>query len=188
MKINFLEPTPPVNQSVVEMNFVKIPAGGGCDEFWMSETPVTEAQWADVMGGTTEVANRPKLNVSFDDAEKFCGLLGDSYRIPTEFEFCWAVGKEPSDLGDYAVLGQEGDCPVVKTKLPNEYGLYDMRGLCWEWLDSDDPNKKPLRGGSWGGNGDICRSAVRSRIEPGYRSSNVGFRVVLCRPPSGVTK
>jgi formylglycine-generating enzyme required for sulfatase activity len=188
MKINFLEPSPPVKPSEVEMNFVKIPAGGGCDEFWMSETPVTEAQWVHIMGGTAEVANRPKLNVSFEDAKKFCERLGDSYRIPTEFEYCWALGKEPVNLADYAVFGRKGDCPNVKTKLPNEYGLYDMRGLCWEWLDADSKDLKPLRGGSWNSNQLLARAVYRYFSRPAERNFVIGFRVVLCRPPSGGTK
>ena len=182
MKITFKD-IPQLKPDDTEMIFVKVEAGGGCDEFWMSETPVTEAQWARVMGEAASSSQRPKLNVSFDEASEFCSKMGNGYRLPTDSEFCWALGKEPKDMEKYAVFGQDGDCPLVKTKFPNEWGLYDMRGLCWEWIESGQEYKY-LRGGSWFNHpldaGAVCRYGSHAA----RRSNNLGFRVVLCASPS----
>ncbi len=85
----------------------------------------------------------------------------------------------------------------VGLKKENELGLCDMSGnvreWCQDWYDSDyygissvDNPQGPssgsfrvLRGGSWLGNAGFCRSADRDWSSPGYRSANLGFRLVL---------
>jgi formylglycine-generating enzyme required for sulfatase activity len=184
---------PQAKQSVAEpitepipMRLIKLPAGFGCDEFYLSETPVTEAQWCAVMGGgLANPANPdyPKVAVTYTDVQEFCRKASDCYsvtfRLPTEFEWCRAVGVEPvpERLKDYAVFNKNAIC-AVKTKLPNEFGLYDMRGLVWEWLQ-EMCGEHRLRGGSWFLHSFYCRSAGRSTYGPGDHGNDVGFRVVV---------
>ena len=87
------------------------------------------------------------------------GKTGMSFDLPTELMYEIAAragtttkyfwGDDANDAPKYAVYGRSGDRPkigweVVGTKLPNNWGLYDMVGNDWEWcLDScvagDDP-------------------------------------------------
>ena len=98
-------------------------------------------------------------------------------------------------LGEY----RKQTTPVDKFGVANAYGLCDLHGNVWEWcLDSwhetydgapidgsaweDDNDSRILRGGSWVNAPEVCRSACRDRDDPGFRSSDLGFRFVLPAP------
>ncbi len=82
----------------------------------------------------------------------------------------------------------------VGNKSPNHHNIYDMLGNVWEWVwdyydqypqqSVNDPtgptsgNRKVVRGGSWYGNADLCRSANRTKMKPISKSHNLGFRIV----------
>ena len=143
----------------IEFEFAEIAARNGCKTFWMAKWHTTEAQWCAVMGGKlVNGARYPKVNVSLIDCEAFCAKLseatGGEFRLPTEFEFCAALGKDPENLAEYAVFGVDAITEVA-TKLPNEFELFDMHGLAWHHcapeLKANGEQRKThvLRGGSW---------------------------------------
>lgn len=190
LKMVVVEPTieaaTPEVVELVDIPVCRIPAGGGVDEFFMAQTPITNKQYATVMPHTYPAGqdDYPVVDISWEDAKEFCEraseALGREVSLPTEFEWCWAVGKEPArnELEKYAVFGQTSDCPV-KTKLPNEYGLYDMRGLVWEWLAVESDEWKVLRGGAWYRLQLYARAVYRSLNRPADRDYDIGFRVVV---------
>lgn len=188
MKISIIGEDRKESEQVLRL--VKVPAGFGCEELFVGETPITEAQWADVMDGkfTGIDTQKPKTNISAIEAEEFCRKLseqtGMTFRLPTELEQVRCLGIEPDELQQYAVFGQNS-CPSVRTKLPNEYGLYDVRGLVWEWTaEGEGDQYRPQRGGSWVGDQMFARAVCRSYSIPGSRYNHVGFRVLCVRPPS----
>jgi formylglycine-generating enzyme required for sulfatase activity len=142
----------------------------------------------------------------------------NGYRLPTEAEFEYACRAGTSTDyywgGSYPPLSYEdtlaADCYAVwshnsggKThpvgsRLPNQWGLYDIVGQLWQWHNDwdgayqSDPQTDPpgpatgfsrnVRGGSWSDADDDrhLRSMARNGgYFPNDRSSIIGFRIVV---------
>jgi len=128
--------------------------------FLMGKHPVTQAQWAAVMGRHTSRFSgdlRPVENVSWDAAQAFCRRLvnttGRHTRLPSEAEWeyaCRAGTTTPfscgwtltTELANYNGLftfaaepeGVYRHAPTaVGSFPPNAFGLHDMHGNLWEW-------------------------------------------------------
>ncbi len=122
--------------------------------FYLGIFPVTQAQWAWVMGSGNRPSyfpydDRPVEQVSWDDCQIFCARLREltnrPIRLPTEAEWEYACragtstdyysgNGEPAlqQAGWYAGNSDEQTHPVGK-KAANEFGLYDLHGNVWEW-------------------------------------------------------
>ncbi len=129
------------------------------------------------------------------------------FRLPTEAEWeyaCRAGTRSAYGFGsDLSLLRQYGwfaDNEGKKTHVggelrPNLRGLVDMHGnvveWCHDWFESYDigpatdpsgPKEKGesrlLRGGGWVNDSRYCRSANRHYVQPTYRITLVGVRVV----------
>ena len=156
---------------------------------------------------------RPVINVSWDDAQAYVAWLskktGQSYRLLSEAEWEYAAragtttrypwGNEPgSNRANFTLSRSQWDskqtAPVGSFE-PNAFGLHDMIGNVWEWVQdcwnesyggapadgsawgAGDCGRRVLRGGSWDDFPEAARSANRSRVEPGNRYYRFGFRV-----------
>ncbi|MGD0088457.1 MAG: SUMF1/EgtB/PvdO family nonheme iron enzyme [Planctomycetota bacterium] len=191
--------------------------------FYIGKFLVTQEQYEAVMGknpANFKAPKNPVETVSWDDAQEFCKKATANHRgtetqrngtvrLPAEAEWEYAcragtttkfyTGDNVSDLEQAGWFTKNsGDrTNAVGQKKPNAWGLYDMHGNVWEWVqdyfggkyDTELPTLDPkgaakgggrvLRGGEWGRGPEECRAANRHRDDPGYRSSHVGFRCAL---------
>ncbi|MEZ5427646.1 MAG: formylglycine-generating enzyme family protein [Pyrinomonadaceae bacterium] len=195
-------------------------------DFYLGKYEVTQAEYEKVMGkNPSHFKNCPKCpveKVSWDDAQEFIKKLNakneGTYRLPTEaeweyacragttteFAFGRALSSDQANFdGNYpfgnASKGQSlRKTAEVGSYQPNAWGLYDMHGNVWEWVEdvhSGDYNGLPadgsanltkgdfsrrvFRGGSWLVSGANLRCASRDRNTPSVSSHSIGFRVVL---------
>jgi formylglycine-generating enzyme required for sulfatase activity len=177
--------------------------------------------------GFEVTGKHPVVCISWHDAQAYVAWLGRRtgklYRLPTEAEWEYAAragtstsysfGNDPTELCAYAKFadlgspfGWRGACrsdivtygtiPVGSLK-PNPWGLFDMHGNAWEWVqDCWTPNaveiptdgsafSRPgceigvIRGGSWAAGFGRSRSASRWPTPIAEHYQHVGFRVAL---------
>lgn len=198
------------------------------DSYLIGETEVTQGLWKAVMGTTemditktnewTQINNGddfPMTDTSYPDCLNFINrlnqLTNETFRLPTEAEWEYAArGGDKSN--NYAFSGSNvfgevvnPEFSKVKSRKPNELGIFDMSGSVWEWCsDWYDENEresgihlqpktnpigpptgewKIIKGGMYGSeesgmerNGSYYTC---SPIPPRYDGSGIGLRLVM---------
>ena len=114
----------------------------------MATTEVTQGQWKKVMGynpSQFKGDSLPVENVSWKEAQTFIKKLNElekhkGYRLPSEVE--WEHAARAGAKKDIpwkeieASANLNKKTPIaVASKKPNAWGLYDMLGNVWEWVD-----------------------------------------------------
>ena len=154
--------------------------------FWISRTEVTQAAYMRVMHAAPTLYKGPNLpadRIGWTDATTYCEQIG--MRLPTESEWEWAayggaaeLPKEPlGALAWYDPNSNDSTHPVA-TKLPNGYGLWDMLGNVWEWVQDAglEPGEHILKGGSFYNISRDVRVSGRLSAPPDLRHRDIGFR------------
>jgi formylglycine-generating enzyme required for sulfatase activity len=172
--------------------------------FYFGKYEVTQEQYYRTWGenpSATQGKNLPVEQVSWNDAQRFCQLLGTRFkravRLPTEAEWEWACrtgtrtacysGDTKAELARVAWYQEDsgGAEHPVGQKVPNAFGLYDLHGNVWEWCqDWYDENYYAVSPpadppGPEKGAFRILRGGSWSHEARGCRSAN------RCRSPPG---
>ena len=173
-------------------------------DYYIGETEVTQELWSAVMGSNPSEfpgnMQRPVEMVSWNDCQTFISrlneLTGETFRLPTEAQWEYAArggnkaqgrlysGSDAIDDVAWYYDNSGGMTHPVKTKAPNELGIYDMTGNVYEWCSDwygsyssaaqTDPTGPSTgsyrvgRGGSWDSYALYCRVADRNFIGPAY--------------------
>jgi formylglycine-generating enzyme required for sulfatase activity len=188
--------------------------------FAVSRTEITFDQWEACVAATgcPELFDnywgrddRPAILLTWEEAKQYAAwlskLTGKEYRLLSEAEWEYAARAGNPDQWTFAdkaqytwfVLNSGGKTQPVGNKEPNAFGLHDMSGNVWEWVEdcyadyrteprdgspvtSGDCSRRVIRGGSWGDDPIYLRAASRSRRASDFRGNAVGFRVARTLP------
>ena len=174
-------------------------------------------------GVVTLCPNHPVENISWYEVQNFIdklnkrlGLKGcygmpkvsaKCLRLPTEAEWefaarggtttAYSFGDDPTLLDKYGQYAENSNKQThrIRAKEANPFGLYDMHGNVWEWVQDiykenlpggEDPIEnitssltplRAIRGGSGNESTKYLRSAYRSNGRPEQGYNVVGFRL-----------
>jgi formylglycine-generating enzyme required for sulfatase activity len=192
--------------------------------FAVGKYDVTFAEWdtcsdvgacPDVSDSTWGRGDRPVINVSWEGAKLYVAWLsritGKEYRLLSESEweyaaragtttkYAWGddVGKGNANCEgcDSHWDNKKRTAPVGSFK-PNAFGLYDMHGNVWQWVEDayhdsyegapndgsawiarDDIGRRVIRGGAWHNGPSGLRAPIRAWSSTPDRSYDLGFRI-----------
>jgi formylglycine-generating enzyme required for sulfatase activity len=163
--------------------------------FYMDVQEVTQKDYERMMGKNPsrfKGDNLPVEKVTWQEAKEYCKRTGK--RLPTgkEWEkaaragasskYYWGntLGKNKANCNDCGSQWDGLETAPVRSFSPNAWGLYDMAGNVWEWVDKTHNKKfKVLRGGSWMDDSSFIPTAASYFVMPENRSSDIGFRCAV---------
>ena len=183
-------------------------------DYFIGETEVTQELWSAVMDSKpsnyTGNMQRPVEMVSWNDCQTFISrlneLTGETFRLPTEAQWEYAArggnkskgyiysgSNEIDEVAWYWDNSYMAPTHPVKTKAPNELGIYDMSGNVWEWCSDwygdyssaaqNDPtgpvtgSSRVFRGGCGVNSAACCRVAYRCLSTPTGTAYFLGLRL-----------
>ena len=179
----------------------------GNDDF-----PVERVTWYDAVKFCNALSVHKGLDRCYNETTWKCDFAKNGFRLPTEAEWEYAcragttteyyTGDNEKGLAGAGWYGYDkgnsnkSTHPVAR-KEPNAWGLYDMHGNVFEWVNDwygeydsdsienpvgpDSATYKVLRGGSWFSLANYCRSAFRINDRPERTSNFSGFRIVMSK-------
>jgi formylglycine-generating enzyme len=179
--------------------------------FYIGKFEVTQSQWKEIMGTNPSVFQGDKVdgntdqypveNVTWKDVQVFIKKLNQKegskvkYRLPTEFEWEYAAragAKDDIPWTQIRLSAQLGTRTTNKVgeKQPNAWGLYDMLGNVWEWVQDfynekifADPippkvgKEHVLKGASFVG--DVKNATYMTHAAGPGNGWDVGFRLIM---------
>jgi formylglycine-generating enzyme required for sulfatase activity len=195
----------------------------------VSKFEVTFAEWdtcityGDCPNGISDSyfgrGQQPVINVTWDDARRYAAWLskatGKHYRLLSEAEFEYAtrsgtqtlypwgddVGANNANCNGCGSQWDASQTAPVGSFAPNRFGLYDMVGNVWQWVEdcyhpdyqaapadgsawiSGDCTRRVGRSAGWDNGPEYVRSAHRGWDAHAIQFSDLGFRIARTLEP-----
>lgn len=173
--------------------------------------PIAHVRWEESISYCNARSKQEGLTSCYSGsgADVLFDRSANGYRLPTEAEwefaacgglksgeFIYAGSNDIQAVAWYGEPSGTGAFHAVRSKQPNELGLYDMSGNVFEWCfdfynpefysvsDSRNPvdthysKDRVLRGGCWVDNPGTCTATKRSKLpQNGVSGNYIGFRI-----------
>jgi formylglycine-generating enzyme required for sulfatase activity len=148
------------------------------------------------------IAHQPVVNVSWFAARKYCESKSQRLMTVAEWEY-YSEAQDQKNLDRVlAWYGKpSGGLRDVGTEAANGFGLKDMHGLIWEWVEDyasviisqDSRSSNEAKGAMFCGSGSLnakdptayatfMRFAYRSSLKGAFSASLLGFRCARNEP------
>jgi formylglycine-generating enzyme required for sulfatase activity len=170
--------------------------------FYIAQFKVTQAQYQRIMGKNPSQhagADYPVDSVNWASAAEFCKKASEKTKktiaLPTDvqWEFAcragtatccyWGDDVTSATLSKYCWWHDNAQLVThpVGQKTPNAFGLYDMMGLAWEWVEGGGTKaaNHPARGATFGSKEPMFRSSIRIDMDDAKVNDRFGMRVVM---------
>lgn len=180
--------------------------------FYLGRYEVTQAEWTARMGANpsywfifADSPSRPVERVSWITVQDFLSNTGTRLPTEAEWEFACRAGtttpfyngsRVDSTLATLAWCGLNSGLQThaVGGKAANGFGLHDMLGNVWEWVNdwygsyTPEPQTNPVgpggatgfrvkKGGGYANAANVARSSTHSGTWPDSSADHTGFRV-----------
>lgn len=167
---------------------------------WMA---VGGASWKHPFGLDSEIddlSDHPVVHVSYKDGVEYCAWVGRRLATEKEWEYAARGGRVNQTYpwgmtpvarrmniwdGDFpkentVIDGYHGVAPV-KSFPPNDFGVYNMLGNVWEWVQGGTSEKRIMRGGSFldsldGSFNHIVMVSTKQTNSGDSAANNIGIR------------
>ncbi len=181
------------------------------DGFEIARSETSRGQYASlVQTKESGQMNLPITAIPWSQARAACRAIGSDLPSEAQWEYAaragaqtpwfWSANEADTDRFDWFTVNSRFKPQPVMSKAPNPWGLYDMSGNVWEWVEDCYANnayqgrgphptpvpvenafgcdQRVLHGGSFVSGPRDLRSAYRARLRPEDRDGSIGFRCV----------
>jgi len=167
------------------------------------QLPVADVSWSECQDFISKLSSTLKIQLRLPSEAEWeyaakGGSKGHGYTYPGSNnldEVAWyyynSGDKRISGEWDYSLATDNHNKPhAVKTKKPNELGLYDMAGNVHEWChnagDTSDGSHS-MRGGGWSNDPSECAIRAREVKESSHTGWNTGLRLAMTPGATSIT-
>lgn len=152
-----------------------------------SDYPVTNISWLQAAEFFNELSQKENLEPVYDLSDKHnikIDLSKNGWRMPSVSEWLKfaKVPKGGIESESWNINNSNDQIQPCKSKKKNDFGIYDVFGLVWEWCNDVEKEKYHIaKGGAWDASVKQCSRSSKLAVTADFSDDNIGIRGVRNR-------